>query len=207
MSIEQYLQRDHRRLAKIRLQLRAPLHDAAAVNSTREYLFDQLLQTGLPVMAGTGSQTKYNRTRLGVPKTHALDAACVGDIDAVVIRDWHHQIIHCTGRGRYQRTLPNRYGFPRLQLTRVKRHYGFATGDIIRYRQNDYRRRCSATGRVAVRANGSFILSTGIKGQAPLNVNHRYCRLLHMADGYRYQHGRYVFDCTPDGRIAVHNFN
>ncbi|MCC3412341.1 MULTISPECIES: hypothetical protein, partial [unclassified Microcoleus] len=32
-------------------------------------------QTGLPVTTGTGGQTQYNRTRMGLPKTHWLDAA------------------------------------------------------------------------------------------------------------------------------------
>ncbi|WP_017661710.1 RRXRR domain-containing protein, partial [Baaleninema simplex] len=37
-----------------------------------------LKETGLPVEVGTGGQTKFNRTRLGLPKTHGFDAACVG---------------------------------------------------------------------------------------------------------------------------------
>ncbi|CDH43350.1 MAG: hypothetical protein IPL59_22265 [Candidatus Competibacteraceae bacterium] len=51
--------------------------------------------------------------RLEIPKTHALDAACVGDMDE--IRDWNKPTlaIKATGRGSYQRTRLNAYGFPR----------------------------------------------------------------------------------------------
>ncbi|MCC3511477.1 MAG: hypothetical protein JGK29_21080, partial [Microcoleus sp. PH2017_17_BER_D_A] len=56
-----------------------------AVNSTRRVLFEKLQQTGLPVTTGTGGQTQYNRTRMGLPKSHWLDAACVGKVKQLVI--------------------------------------------------------------------------------------------------------------------------
>jgi hypothetical protein len=59
-------------------QAKAPLKDGAAVNATGWKLFETLKSTGLPVSTGTGGQTKYNRTRLNLPKEHWLDAACVG---------------------------------------------------------------------------------------------------------------------------------
>jgi 5-methylcytosine-specific restriction endonuclease McrA len=55
-----------------------PLKDAAAVNSTRWAIYQRLVAAGLPVEVGTGGRTKFNRTRHGLPKTHWLDAACVG---------------------------------------------------------------------------------------------------------------------------------
>ena len=57
------------------------LQDAAAVNATRWALLNALKATGLPVETGSGGRTKFNRTRLDIPKTHALDAACVGAVD------------------------------------------------------------------------------------------------------------------------------
>jgi 5-methylcytosine-specific restriction endonuclease McrA len=54
----------------VQAQAQQPLRDAAAVNSTRWALYQALQATGLPVEAGTGGRTKYNRTRLGWPKTH-----------------------------------------------------------------------------------------------------------------------------------------
>jgi 5-methylcytosine-specific restriction endonuclease McrA len=66
-------------LKRVLGQLKAPLKDAAAVNATRWALFNQLKATGLPVSTGSGGKTKFNRTRLNLPKTHYFDAACVGE--------------------------------------------------------------------------------------------------------------------------------
>ncbi|MEM1007608.1 MAG: HNH endonuclease, partial [Myxococcota bacterium] len=65
----------------VQKQASRPLRDAAAVNSTRKALVLRLKSLGLPVACATGGQTKYNRTRQGYPKSHWLDAACVGDVN------------------------------------------------------------------------------------------------------------------------------
>ena len=69
------------RLRRVLAQAKAPLAAAAAVNATRRVLFEALRRTGLPVTGHSGGRTKFNRTRLGIPKSHALDAACVGETD------------------------------------------------------------------------------------------------------------------------------
>ena len=81
--VDAFLAADPKRLQRIQTQAKAPLKDAAAVNSTRWALFQQLQATGLPVITRSGGLTKYNRQRLGIPKTHALDAACVGPVTAI----------------------------------------------------------------------------------------------------------------------------
>jgi hypothetical protein len=55
-------------LARIQAQLKTPLADAAAVNSTRWRLYEELKALGLPVEVGTGGRTRWNRTRLELPK-------------------------------------------------------------------------------------------------------------------------------------------
>ncbi len=77
--VETFFARNPDLLSKILARDKAPLRDAAAVNATRWALYQALKRTGLPVEQGTGGRTKYNRTRLGLPKTHSLDAACAGD--------------------------------------------------------------------------------------------------------------------------------
>lgn len=62
----------------VQRQAKAPLKDAAAVNTTRWALYQRLSATGLPMEVGTGGRTKWNRTQRGLPKAHWLDAACVG---------------------------------------------------------------------------------------------------------------------------------
>ena len=75
--------KDPMRLARIQAQAKRPLKDAAAVNTTRWALFNTLKNTGVPVTMWSGGRTKFNRAQLHIPKTHALDAACVGNIDAI----------------------------------------------------------------------------------------------------------------------------
>jgi len=163
---------------------RPSLRDASAVNSTRWALFHALKATGLPVAAGTGGRTKWNRQRLGIPKGHALDAACVGTVEAVA--GWNRPVlaIKASGRGSYQRTRLDRHGFPRGYLMRAKQVQGFQTGDHVRAVVPTGRKVGTHTGRLAVRVSGSFNIQTP-KGVVQ-GISHRHCVLTQRADGYGY---------------------
>ena len=76
--LEDFLAHDPERAKRIREQMSKPLKDAAAINATRYRLTDELRSLNLPVRCFTGGRTKYNRCRLGLPKTHWLDAAALG---------------------------------------------------------------------------------------------------------------------------------
>ena len=183
-DVVEFLAHDPERLARIEASRKTPLKDAAAVNATRWALYQALKATGLPMEAASGGRTKFNRTRLGIPKTHALDAACVGMAD--VVTRWRRPTlqIKCTGRGSYQRTRLNGHGFARGYLTRRKRHFGFQTGDLVRASVPDGKKAGTHSGRVAVRASGSFNVQTA-KG-AVQGISHRHCTLIQRADGYGY---------------------
>lgn len=183
-SIEAFLAKDPARLARIRAQLKRPLKDAAAVNATRWALFEALKSKGLPVETGSGGLTKFNRTRLGVPKSHALDAACVGQVNA--IHAWSRPTlqIKCTGRGSYQRTRLTQYGFARGYLMRTKSVKGFRTGDLVRASVTAGKKIGEYIGRVAVRATGSFNIQT--VDAVVQGVSHKYCRIVQRGDGYGY---------------------
>ena len=183
-----FLSNDPERLARIQKKLKTPLHDAAAVNTTRNALFSELLKTGLPVETSTGSQTKYNRVRLSVPKTHALDAACVGDVETVYNWNRQHLAVKCTGRGSYARTKPNAYGFPRLRFSRSKYAYGFQTGDLVRVTKKAWP--VSKIGRIVVRQNGGFMLDSGDRAYS---ATWHHCSRLQHADGYHYQPQHLLF--------------
>ena len=176
-----FLVNDPVRLAHIQRQLKTPMHDAAAVNATRNALFTALLHTDLPVTTGTGGQTKHNRVRLRIPKTHALDAACVGEIPAVY--DWQrkHLSIKCTGRGSYARTATDKYGFPRQYSARSKYAFGFQTGDLVRVNKLTWP--IPKIGRLTVRQNGGFIFDDGERAHF---ASWRQCIRFQRADGYNY---------------------
>jgi 5-methylcytosine-specific restriction endonuclease McrA len=182
--VEHFLKDKPAVLRRIQAQAKAPLRDAAAVNATRWALFERLKATGLPVASSSGAQTKYNRQRLGIPKTHALDAACVGPLDA--LHGWNRPTlaIKATGRGSYQRTRLDRFGFPRGYLMREKRVNGFQTGDRVRAEVPSGKHAGSHGGRVAVRKTGSFNIQTA-RGVVQ-GISHRHCRVVQRADGYGY---------------------
>ena len=184
-SIEDFLAKDSVRLTRLMSTAQQPLRDAAAVNSTRSALLGALRALGLPVESSSGGRTKFNRTALGVPKTHALDAACVGQVDS--LHGWRRGVltVKATGRGSYQRTRLTAHGFPRGYLLRAKRVHGFGTGDLVKAEVLSGRKAGRYTGRVAIRASGWFNIQTP-QGVTE-GISHKCCRLLQRSDGYGYQ--------------------
>ena len=182
--VETFLARKRDLLSKILVRAKTPLKDAAAVNATRWALFERLKTTGLPVETGSGGRTKGNRIRLGIPKGHALDAACVGQVDRVT--GWKSPLlaIKSTGRGSCQRTRLDAFGFPRGYLTRKKTHFGFQPGDLVKAVVTVGKKTGTHVGRVAVRTSGSFNIQ-GLSGTIQ-GVSHKICRLVQRGDGYGY---------------------
>lgn len=176
--------------AKIKAQLKLPLKDAAAVNATRNALFMALLQTGLPVATGTGAQTKYNRSKLKIPKTHALDATCVGEVERVTLKSYYHLAIKAMGRGRYNRTTLDKYGFARSYLPKSKKVFGFATGDIIKTIAKTPIGLLTVIGRVVVKTTGYFIIPYK---KSLVSSKWSNCRILQHNDGYSYGCANYNF--------------
>ena len=148
-------------------------------SSSRNAMEGEVSSFGLPVETGTGGQTKYNRMRLGISKSHVFDALCVGKVDAVSLDVESLLHVKCSGRGQYARTLPDKYGFPRTYLPRQKRFFGFATGDMVRANVP----KGTYTGRIAVRKSGYFAL---VCGKEKVTVKWGTCSALQRGDGYGY---------------------
>jgi hypothetical protein len=160
---------------ELHAKAKLPLKDAAAVNSTRWALLNTLKCNGFEVEAGSGGLTKFNRMRRGLPKTHWLDAACVGqstpgklDIEGLKILQ-----IKATGRGSRQLCATDKFGFPLRHRTGNKFWAGFQTGDIVRSSKDD------SVGRVTIRQRNSFILN----GK---DIHVKYLYRLQKFDGYGY---------------------
>jgi 5-methylcytosine-specific restriction endonuclease McrA len=114
--IEEFLAGKLALLARILASLKRPLRDAAAVNATRFAIVRELKKLGLPVRTGSGGRTKWNRSRFGVPKEHALDALCACETEGV--HGWQGMstyMVGCVGRGTRQRVLMTASGFPRMR--------------------------------------------------------------------------------------------
>ena len=186
--VEEFLKHNPELLARIKSRALASLSSAAAVNSTRNALLRELRASGLPVETGSGGLTKYNRTRMGLPKTHVFDALCVGHVERAIVMTRDILLIRCTGRGRYARTLPDKYGFPRAYLPRSKRFFGFATGDTVRAVVPKGKYKGIWTGRVAVRESGWFSLLARSADEKKERVNVKWdtCTILERNNGYEY---------------------
>ncbi|WP_264159468.1 RNA-guided endonuclease IscB [Actinomadura rudentiformis] len=170
-------------LARVLAQAKAPLRDAAAVNTTRWVLWRALDQR-LPTHTTSGGRTKWNRTLAGLPKSHTLDALCVGKLDTIGQVVGRVLVAGCAGRGTHARTRTDTHGFPRLRMPRTKTFFGYQTGDLVRAVVPMGKNKGTHTGRVAVRATGKFDITTG-HGTAQ-GIHHRHLRLLQRADGYAY---------------------
>jgi hypothetical protein len=166
---------------QIQAQAKQPLKAAAVVNATRWALYHQLCATGLPVETGTGGRTKYNRTRLGIPKSHWGDAPCVGAStpDALAAAEVQPLDIRAMGHGTRQMCGTDKCGFPIRHRTTTKRRYGFGTGDIVRAHIPAGKYAGVHIGRVTVRRRPAFKVG-GVE------VHPKYLVLLQRSDGYGY---------------------
>lgn len=186
-DVREFLKDDPTRLTRILAQLKTPLRDATAINTTRWVLYERLTTMGLPVECGSGSLTKYNRVTRDLDKTHWLDAVCVGKSTPqhLVIKDIMPLYIIATGHGSRQMCRMNKYGFPRTGPKQHKRVKGFQTGDLVRAVVTNGSKQGTYTGKVAVRTRGSFNITTA-QGVVT-DISHRFCTLIARADGYTYQ--------------------
>lgn len=166
----------------VQAQAKLPLKDAAAVNATRLALYHTLQGTGLPVETGTGGRTKYNRTRLGIVKSHWGDAACVGAStpDALAAAEVQPLDIRAMGHGTRQMCGTDPYGFPIRHRTTTKRQHGFSTGDIVLAHIPTGKYAGVHVGRVTVRSRPAFKVGR-------VEVHPKYLTLVHRSDGYAYQ--------------------
>ena len=182
-DIQRFLAKKPDILKHILAQAKRPLKDAAAVNSTRWALFSRLKETGLPVLTGSGGLTKFNRTRLQLPKTHWLDAACVGQLESLSVVTSKPLLIKATGHGTRQMCRTDKFGFPSRYVPRNKFVKGFQTGDIVKAVVTSGKKIGEYVGRVAVRTTGSFNISASELVQG---ISHKYCKTIHYKDGYSY---------------------
>jgi 5-methylcytosine-specific restriction endonuclease McrA len=182
-NIEQFLAKKPDILKHILAQAKSPLKDAAAVNSTRWTLYSRLKETGLPVLTGSGGLTKFNRTRLKLPKTHWLDAACVGQVELLEVLTNKPLLIKANGHGTRQMCRTDKFGFPSRYVPRNKFAKGFQTGDIVKAVVTSGKKIGEYVGRVAVRTTGSFNISASELVQG---ISYKYCKTVHRKDGYSY---------------------
>lgn len=180
-DIKEFLFKKKELLNKILKQVKQPLKDAAAVNSTRWCLYNRLKEIGLPVEIGTGGRTKFNRCRQNLPKSHWIDAACVGAStpEKLNIKDVKPLLISAKGHGVRQRVTTDKYGFPKTHKARAKSYMGYKTGDLVKAVIPSGKNKGTHYGRVVIRQRPSFTMNK-------MDVHVKYLHLLQKSDGYDY---------------------
>jgi 5-methylcytosine-specific restriction endonuclease McrA len=170
-------------LQRILAAAKSPLKDATVVNATRWELFRRLQQTGLPIEAGSGGRTKFNRKTRGMEKSHWADAACIGSStpQQLLIKGVKPLLVVAKGHGRRQRCGTDKFGFPIRHAPRAKFFMGFGTGDIVKANIPTGKYKGTYTGRIAIRFAPRFKLTTGGKS---FDVHPKYLRVIHKADGF-----------------------
>ena len=176
-TIETFLARKPQLLKTILSQAKKPLRDAAAVNATRWKLFETLKSTQLPVVTGTGGQTKYNRQRFELPKTHFYDAACVGQTDSLEVLANQALVITCKGHGGRQKAALNKYGYP-IRYNPLRPIKGWQSGDLAVDQEGNL-------GRVNPRSKSNSFNFT-VLGQKAKSIHVNKLRRVHRKDGYTY---------------------
>ncbi len=188
-DIKDFLRKKPEVLKRIQAQAKAPLKDATVVNATSFALYEKLKATGLPVECGSGGLTRFNRAVRDLPKDHWVDATCVGKSTPlrITLTGVVPLRIEASGHGRRQMCLMDILGFPRTSPKGAKSVKGFQTGDIVRAVVTSGAKIGTYVGRVAVRATGSFNITT--KQGIIQGISYRACTVLHKCDGYSYGYG------------------
>ena len=160
----------------------------AWANATRKGEERALFSMFGDVECASGGRTKFNRTRLGLPKEHCIDALCVGEVPDKGFDDrtnGYCLTIIAMGRGTRFRGKVNKCGIIIKKLKkREKAVLGFINGDIVSVNKPDGVGAGYHVGRVMTRASGSFDIRCN--DGTLVNAKAIYCRLLQRNSGYRY---------------------
>ena len=132
-NLEEFLATRPALLMKLQSQAQVSLRDVAAINSTRFVLLERLKARGLPVEVSSGGETKFNRNQQQIPRSHWLNAVCIGPNTPENLK-WDQVqplAIKAMGHGKRQMVNVDAFGFPRGKPKGTPVH-PFRTGDVVR---------------------------------------------------------------------------
>ena len=197
-SLEQFLKRRPKKLAEIQAKLGMELAPSAHMNIILPRLLQQLRADGWQVMEHSAASTAAGRRVCGIDKSHHGDAAVTGCPAGLHYLPNEPIRVVATGRGGYQRMLPNKYGTPRGKKfrqycklpeaekrrtptpghkKRPKRVAGVATGDYVAFYHENSGKRIHGRGSISnqdVAITHPDWHSTNAKNATVLERNHGY---------------------------------
>ena len=212
-SLAEFLKRKPARLKKIEAQLKTSLSSASHMNYLMHLLRRELKEQGVPVEESDAISTAYTRKVLGVKKTHANDAACLGEPGKLINVPEEVTVVRSVGHGRRQMlAAPNQHGTPQYKIgpkgrnspyraycrlarevqgfttmpghkLRQRRVRGITTGDLIHYTHPVVG---AVTGYATVtKSKGKT--RAGVSGRKDMKID--AVTLLERNNGYRYERG------------------
>jgi len=199
-SIKDFLANKPQILDLIESKCNESLADAAAVNSTRQKIFEAAQSTGKTVLKSNGALAKLIRAKSGLAKAHWIDAACnCLSLKAVKLLTHQPLLVAAIGHGNRQARRCNKSGFPAITSIKkdpqtgkkivnyilpkkVYRHV--TTGDIVNVTIDKNRKhilRGTYTARVKTpTAKGVEVKIAGHR------VSSNIFKFIHRNDGYDY---------------------
>jgi 5-methylcytosine-specific restriction endonuclease McrA len=202
--IEEFLIDKPEILKKMKAHCQKPLADAAAVNSTRNKIFEVARGRGLIVKAGNGALAKLVRTKSNLPKAHWIDAASNSlDEQPITLLTYQPLIVTSLGHGNRQAVRCNASGFPAITVkkdssgkkvvttVKPKQTYQNAkAGDIVSVILDKDRKHMMA-GRYVSRVKTPTKTGVEVKING-YRISAKLFDLVHRHDGYDYSFGRMI---------------
>ena len=183
-NLENFLKKKPSLVDQILKKAKSPLKDAAAVNATRNKIVEVMSQHRT-VKTATGAQTKMNRVRLGLPKEHCLDAACVGEVGNLVVLSHQPLMVTATGTGGRQKCQTDKYGYP-IKHRPLKPIHGFQTGDLVTVEIPKGKNKGNWRGRLCPYSDGNCEIYP--QGRKRLGTKLSYVsKIIHHQDSYKYK--------------------
>lgn len=200
--IEEFLEDQPDVLKKIKGHCKKSLADAAAVNATRNKIFEGAKTTGLTVKAGSGALAKLVRSKSNLPKAHWIDAACNSiDEQPVTLLTNQPLIVTCKGHGNRQAVRCNASGFPAITVKKDKEGKKIVT--VVRPKQTYAHARAGDIVSITLDKDRKYVLAgkyvSRVKTPTAKGVEvkidgHRLCSnqfaFVHRHDGYDYSFGQ-----------------
>ena len=197
-SIDKFLSEQPEILKKIKSHGKKPLADAAAVNSTRNQIFEMASNTGLLIQAGSVALAKLVRAKSNLPKAHWIDAAA-NSINEQPIKLLTHQplLVTCKGQGNRQAVRCNSSGFPAItvkkdnsgkkvvNVMKPKQRYTHAkAGDLVNVTLEKDRKHVKS-GTYTARVKTPTLTGVEVKIDEH-RISTKLFNFIHRSDGYSY---------------------
>lgn len=175
-------------IKKLIPQLKKPLKDASAVNSTRWKLYNTLLAIFDEVEVGSGASTKMNRIKGALPKEHYYDACSVGlsTPEKFYFKTNTVLLVRAKGRGSRYRSGTDKYGFPIRYMPKTKYICGFQSNDMVKAIVPKGKYKGVHYGTISMRTTGRCDIKDLLAVRIAQGIDSKFCKILQRFDGYAY---------------------